>query len=747
MILTVDYLVDATESTLYSLDSSFKLGEVVVQPISTYVNDSFLDAIRNLENVYDAEGFLLLKEQVKIDNISIPLSIYGSPSNPRVDTIPGVNWETFRGNVAVVDEGLAEKLGLHKGSNLTVHGLTFRVEYISSIIWAPSLKYGETASIVVPIDFLEEFLNVSNLYNEVRVRLVDRALLPVTSYKIFKMASDWGLNVKVYIRPFNVLDLLFNLQPILNVARLITLAIIVSTTTFFSYVDVRSRLRELGVLKSLGFSKGNIYLLYMIQLLLAGVIASISSIYLSKFLALRIIKNISYLPSIPVVINIFDFNAILDLGIGLLAVLASSLLILIRIHIRPLNELIKFGDVDIKAGRFILFKTGFFKLDYALRTISSRKIKAISIVILVTLSVALTGAFTLLAKQSTQRSLEKYEKNFTWDVSIIFEEPVNKSIIGDISKMQGIEKVEPIIEIQLPTLKIVGNGKSLVPPYNRIMFFALNGNETMIKFDFTEGDLNSGIVITEKIAALLNLEIGDQIEIDALHPMGTKLGVSVKIGGIVDTNVFGGWVLIMSMEYVEDQFRSMLGEAVYNAILIRVNDTNYVPQLEKELSDYLYMNNIPAVIQTREKVIKGVREYHDTVDGILNAVIAVIMFGVTLSITLIWVIDLYNRRWEIVLYRILGSNLGKTLTILSTEAIILSAIAAVLSVPLTATILQQLTYMLNHSTLDIWIKTVYRPDQLVNLYMYALIVPILIQILAIIVTHRKANIIQLRDRD
>ncbi len=748
MVVTVDYLVNATESTLFELDESYRLASLTITPLEGWLNDSYLETVSEINDVSAVAGFIKVIDRLHLKNFTVELYIYGSPPNPMVDTIPGVDWGTFNNFSAIIDEGLAEELKLKVGDTVNLLGYNFSVDYIKAIVWGPSLKYSYRASIVVPINTLYRILNISNVYNEVRVRAKDLSVIPVVAYDVYTLSQNMGYLVNVHIRPFGVRDLLSNLEPILFISRFIAVSIIVLTTTFFSYIDIKSRSRELGVLRSIGFSKFNIFILYLTQMLLLIVLAIILSMFVGLQSAFYVIRDISYLPGIRVVINPFSFSAIRDLIIGILAILISATLTLSRVNIRPLNELIKFGDIDVSSTYPSRLKTRFFKLNFNLRVIISKKVRSLAIILLISLAVALSGAFIILYSQSKAQSLEIYSKTFRWDISVVLEEPVNETIISEVQNIDGVALIEPIIMMQLPVINIASNSKRITPPYNRLALISVNGNESMIKFNFTEGTLGPGLIITEKIKKILNVDLGERVSIRALHPYGSVIGTDLTIVGIVDTNLFGGWIIILQIGFMENLLLTQFGlEPGFNMLLIKKAPYTSSYELVKNIEEFLENKGLRGRVSEKSRVIKSVYDYYGEVNKIITAIITVLLIGVSLSVTLIWLIEMYNRKWEIALYKSLGMDLKHVINLLIIESLILSTISIFVSVPLTLIALKTLTDALNGAVLDIWIKTHYNPAILTTLYIGVFLVPIIIHSISVTITYIVADQKMLNKRD
>lgn len=746
MILTVDYLVDSTYSTFSGLDSNYRLSQIVVKSYPRFFNGTLMEDISTVRGVEGVEGFVNYFDFFSVNNETVLVNIYGVPKNPNVDKIPGIDWEHFNGFVVFVDEGIAERNNLKLGDTVKLLNHSFTIMGVGSCVWAPSFKYSSTGFFLIPLETMWSILGVENAYNEIRVRVATFSEIGRVAYEIYSLIREKGLDGYVTIRPVNFMQLLTSLDPILYLARLITLLIILSTIGFYVYIDLRRRIKEFGVLQSIGLSQKSIVLLVVTQVLLILLLSMIIAIPLSVTLAYKIIMGISYLPSISVKINIFTFNAILDLIIVTIASTIVSLKLASSLRIRPLNELIKFGDIDVKPARHLVFKSRFLGLNYTLRSIFNRKLRSTALILLVALSISLSSSFITLSNQAYSEHVRMLNEDMRWDIMVQLENPLNlPNLTSYLDSIDSVNYTEKLVIAPLPVLTVGSKEKTIEPPYNSLLVIGMNGNETLIKFRYVEGQLSSkGVVITKKIAELFDLHVGDRLVLKVLHPLGTTMGTDVLVTGIIDSSYNGGWLILFHLSVLKNNKYNISVNP--NVLLVKVKNGYGVESTGEEIYQLMVENRFFGQVTTKSKAVNAVREYYRNVNYILDSIIGILVFGVAVSVAMIFFIDMYNRRYELALNKVFGGTVKKALSLLAPESVVLTFLGVMLAVPIYGVSLYFMVSWLNYSPLDIWLPFKLSFEVLINVSFIVALVAVATHVAAISYYFKKSGVYDLSEK-
>lgn len=244
------------------------------------------------------------------------------------------------------------------------------------------------------------------------------------------------------------------------------------------------------------------------------------------------------------------------------------------------------------------------------------------------------------------------------DLSVALREPVGERGASEILSMPSIAMVEP----QLNVICDLSNG-----PFSRRL--AISGLPKGNRLSTPLDDLgrpvqipDEGLVLTEKVARLLNVEVGDSVSLRPL--IGERRRVQAPVIAIVKTYI--GLSAYADIRYLS----RLIGEDyVANSLL--------ATSFGSEGWDLLYaeLKERPAVIGVarRERTLGQMEAtMGETQGGILMVLImfsGLIAFGSVLNTALV---SLSEREREVGTFRVLGYTKGEVAAILRGEQIILS---------------------------------------------------------------------------
>ena len=185
----------------------------------------------------------------------------------------------------------------------------------------------------------------------------------------------------------------------------------------------------------------------------------------------------------------------------------------------------------------------------------------------------------------------------------------------------------------------------------------------------TNEELNindDGVIITEKLSKLLNLDIGDEISIK-IDDENTK---NIKISGTTENYVYH--YIYMSKTVYENIFEEeMIDNQVYLKINEKLNDS-----IEEEISKYLLSNeNISKVLK-----ISDISNNFSNMIGSLDIIVIVLIVGAGLLAFVVLYnlnsINIEERKRELATIKLLGFNNKELSSYVFRENIILTIIGA-----------------------------------------------------------------------
>lgn len=199
-------------------------------------------------------------------------------------------------------------------------------------------------------------------------------------------------------------------------------------------------------------------------------------------------------------------------------------------------------------------------------------------------------------------------------------------------------------------------------------FITMKNRKTKVKANIDD----SGVIVTEKIAKLLNVNVGDEITIK-IDDEETK---NVRVSGIVENYVYH--YIYMNQSVYEDTFGEKL---TYNHIYLNI-DEDLNDEKEEQISKYLLSNdNISQVVR-----VSSISQSFEDMMGSLNIVVVVL---ITCAGLLAFVV-LYNlnsinieeRKRELATIKLLGFYNKELSSYVFRENIVLTILGAIIGLVL-----------------------------------------------------------------
>ncbi len=276
---------------------------------------------------------------------------------------------------------------------------------------------------------------------------------------------------------------------------------------------------QLGTLKSLGFTNMQILFKYILYALIATIIGAIIGLLIGFNLLPPIIFNMySIMYNIGDIITEFNLNqAFFATGIALLCTILATVFVCIKSLREQPSELMR--PKAIKSGkRIILERIPFIwkRLDFN-HKVTMRNVFRYKKRMLMTI-VGIAGCTGLIISGFGLKNClngmvnSQYNEVFKYELEVTLNEAKNNDNI--LEKIKEIPKIKEIARVQKEAIELKNyNTKQqiqlIVPLDDLNNFISLKNRKTKnnIKLD--------GVVVTEKLASLLELEKNDILEISA----------------------------------------------------------------------------------------------------------------------------------------------------------------------------------------------------------------------------------------
>ena len=418
---------------------------------------------------------------------------------------------------------------------------------------------------------------------------------------------------------------------------------------------------EIGIFTSLGISKYKIILSYAFYVLLTTSLGIIIGLSIGYTVIPRILYNVYtnafIIPSLKTYANIPVCITIVEV----------CLLTMSLVTVYAVNRNFKYAPATLlrpvspKSGRKVLLE----KINFIWKRISfSWKVTIRNLFrykkrIIMTL-VGISGCTALLLtgfgiRDSISRILEiQFEEIETYDSMLILNEEVNE-VNTEINNFLSNNQVENPLYAHMENLTFRTEDKTI-----DCYALAFENNDITEYFHLRDTSDNplelndEGAIITEKIADLLNVDVGETI---TLRDSNNEIYI-VKVAAI-SKNYINNYIY-MSKDYYELSFNDI----TYNTIITNIEDSG----------DTLLNSDYFSNIQYTEDSISMLQ---DIIDSMNNIVFLIIGFSSFLAITVLYnltSINISERQREIATLKVLGFNDKEISMYVYRETIILTII-------------------------------------------------------------------------
>ena len=400
---------------------------------------------------------------------------------------------------------------------------------------------------------------------------------------------------------------------------------------------------EIGIFTSLGISNFQIIFSYIFYVLIATIIGLLIGLSIGYTVVPHVLYNVytqAYvIPGLKTYVNIPICISIIEVCVITMS-LVTFIAVTAKFKNSPANLL---RPASPKSGRKVLLE----KINFLWKRISfSWKVTIRNLFrykkrIIMTL-IGISGCTALLLtgfgiKDSISEIVEiQYGEIETYDALAVLDNPVTEES-SEINEFLSQNSISNPLYAYMETLTFAANSKN-IDVYS--LAFATNSIDKYFNLKDLDGnslELNDeGAIITEKIAKILNVNIGDTI---TLRDNNNEIYV-IKISGI-SKNYINNYVY-MNTNY----YNLVFGDISYNTIIANIGNHGDVLMNSNYFSNIQYTEDSMSMLQ-------------DIFDSMNNIVFLIIGFSSVLAITVLYnltTINISERVREIATLKVLGFN-------------------------------------------------------------------------------------------
>ena len=469
----------------------------------------------------------------------------------------------------------------------------------------------------------------------------------------------------------SIIQAIESIQNLATVFPIVFYAIAVLTSLTSMTRMIEEERTEIGTLKALGYSNTSILFKYMNYASIACILGGLIGMSICFYLFPTIIWNTyGLLYKVPDLMTPFRIdNGIIGLGIAFICIVGATFVVCIReLKEMPANLMRPRAP---KAGKRVLLEKIKIIWDHisfskkvTVRNLFRYKKKSLMTIIGIAGCTALILVGFGIRDSITQIVEKQYETIHTYD-SMIY---VKNDVEGVVENLKQNSEITNIVKVTAETGEIEKNGDkkaiNIIVPENTQEF------ETVCKlYDLNLQEVHledNGIIITEKIAELLNIQEGEEITLILSEGQEYKF----KVQKIVK-NYINHYAYISKATY-----NQIIGQADINVLWVNLQD------LTKEEEDELIAKILQNENITSVTMLETMIETVDDMLGALDYIIVIlILSSAILAFTVLYnlaTINISERKRELATLKVLGFYDREVDAYISRESIIFTIIGTVI---------------------------------------------------------------------
>ena len=650
--------------------------------------------VENITGLEDYELGYYQSSITKIENESQLVKLEGFDLNRQKDqtsmrslVLEEGRWPNNETNEIICDISAANALGLEIGDKLsfsfnTEIDLPMTIVGLARDVWAPGFSFNNWMAIWISMNQLGSLMGNSDLFNEIYIQteenietedvlndLVEKFKeeeIFVENVVILEETDDWRSGM------LDIIGLISIFSTIIG----IFLGGVLSASTI--HMTISQERKDISLLKIIGGQRKHIFMIYITEVLILGLIGSILGLILSiggSYIVLDFLKNPFALSHIEFLV---PFDAML---IGFLIPILSSFLFSIPIILKVLG----ISPMEFFHGKSKIKKqhgrssSGNMFAKYSLKNTTRNKGRFILTVFLMAFAIGTVFGFQV-GFDSASSGLENIIYGFPPQIMIDCSEPTNKSEVLQIlnnykehsNYSSEIKEISPILWVGAGIYQYDKANSS------KISLLGVDTDANIFSvFDIYEGrwltssDENRNfVVITEKYNtnyAVKPIKVGENITLS--NPMGA-LNFTV-IGICSDTNNGGAMVYaplstVQKMFYLEDKI---------NIVYISLNNVNLDLEIAKDLSEYEPVKTRGFAVTSMTYWVESNKKLFNMFNllGLLITILSIFV-AVIGGINIFTMISLERQR-EIGILKIIGAKPKWIFGTFLTESLIINLIA------------------------------------------------------------------------
>ncbi|WP_097025975.1 ABC transporter permease [Clostridium peptidivorans] len=530
----------------------------------------------------------------------------------------------------------------------------------------------------IPYEVMKSYFKEKNLVNDISFEIDDNYKYKDIEEELKSSLKNYSLK-GIYERKDQVSNLMLS-QELLSLEKISkTLPLIfLGIAGFILYIMLKRTIEQqrgqIGILKSFGYSSKEILYHYVSYAIFVGVIGGLIGGLSGIALAVPMTEMYKNYFSIPNLTSSFSIKYMI-LGIVI------SLLVSIFAGIQGSKKVLKLEPAEAmrpenpKASKKTLIENIKFFWNslnsqgkMAVRNISRNKGRSLFTLF------GILFAFSLMCTFFNSFDLfdvifnDQYEKVQVYDCKVSFDSILKSdNIIKEIEHREEVSYVEPMLELPVK-LKNHWYEKDIV-------VMGIKSDSKLYNILNKEGNKitlpNSGIVLSERAAQILNAKVGTELQFESAFIGDEKRKVYVS-------KIIPQYLGLSAYMNIEELSKLVSKEEIATSIMLKIDDKNI-----KTFKEYYNKSPLITSIEVKNDLIKKINELMKISK---SAIWSLLIFSVILGFIIIYtssVISFSERERELASLRVMGFSEKEVLEVLSTEQLFISIVSILLGIPIT----------------------------------------------------------------
>lgn len=569
---------------------------------------------------------------------------------------------------AVIEESARSVIPLAFGDTLACRGSSGQPDRTFTIVGAiqtpnyPSASLLDYATLYAPSNDVIRLMGATGA-NGLRVKVDDIALANDTAREISRLLDRRQIqrDAPVVRDPANYLgkrelDALLAVLAIFSVVGLITSGFLVANTLA---AIVTEQVSEIGILKALGGTRGQVLMVYLLSALVYGVVGTALGLVVGAFASWRLMLYIGALLNLTVVFQVSPLGIALGVFVGIgVALLAGMIPALVATRIPVKRALESYGitptygrgQLDRAVQRLVSLPP---LAAMSVRNLARRPSRALVTMIVIGVAVA-TSLAAQAVSATVDTAIDDLFQTYRADAWVWFGEYVGDNMRAALTSVDGVERVE-VWSLQNAWVSKDADDET---ESARARIWGLPADTELYIPKLVEGrwygaGSSDEAVISTDLVESLGVRLGDPIQVDTagerrtFRVVGITIDNSVFLGSEVAGKVFIPETVVAKMQRRE-------GWATFFAASFTRHDVEGVRAQLDEITQTFKRYQIGSDSAVRE--VEGAKEQTRILTialGAMSVLVGLIgALGVVNTITL----NVLERRREIGVLRSIGAS-------------------------------------------------------------------------------------------